>query len=137
MKKITLFATLILTTLITSCGSDDEDNKHPIVGTWQLEEVYTNGVSDSIPDCEKETIVIYGEDESYEATYKNEFDESGMCNEEVYNGTWINVVDNEYHHTIDTDSLVVFNVAFPSGRLNRERTDSGGDVIQQLFKKVN
>ena len=65
MKKILLGAFIALTTLVTSCGSKDNDTPTPpekspeIIGVWQMESSTIDGKPSSVSECRlKETIVF-------------------------------------------------------------------------------
>jgi hypothetical protein len=65
MKKILLGAFIALTTLVTSCGSKDNDAPAPpekspeIIGVWQMESSTIDGKRISVSECTiKETVVF-------------------------------------------------------------------------------
>ena len=66
MKKILLGAFIALTTLVTSCGSKDNDAPAPppqkspeIIGVWQMESSTIDGKPKAVSECTiKETVVF-------------------------------------------------------------------------------
>ena len=65
MKKILLGAFIALATLVTSCGSKDNDTPTPpqkspeIIGVWQMESSTIDGKPISVSECTiKETVVF-------------------------------------------------------------------------------
>ena len=122
MKK-TILAVAMMSILVTACGKDDGNNttQDPIIGTWQLEQTFTSNVSDDISDCEKQSIIEYHADGSYEATDKFDPEMGVECVEDNYAGTWENKGDNTYDiFTAGEEGAVAFTITFSGGKLIRE-----------------
>ncbi|MEM9686941.1 MAG: lipocalin family protein [Bacteroidota bacterium] len=124
MKKTIL--TAVVSILLTSCGKDDGNTptQDPIIGTWQLEQTFTNDVSDDISDCEKQSTIEYKADGSYEASDKFDPEMGSACVEDNYTGTWENKGDNAYDiFTTGEDGAVTFTITFSDGKLTRQIDD--------------
>ncbi len=138
MKKVILLTSVCLASLITSCGSDDDagsNSQDLIIGKWQLEQIFTNDVSDDISDCEKESIIEYKADGTYVGTDKFESGGTGAptCVEDNYTGTWENKGNNKYDDlSAGENEAVEFTITFPDGKLTRVFEDE-----KEVFVKTN
>jgi hypothetical protein len=72
-KKILLLCTAIIAIVfVISCNNDD-DNKtaNPVIGTWKLTALYTDGKSTTLTNCEMEETYIFGPEQYTHETYEN------------------------------------------------------------------
>jgi major membrane immunogen (membrane-anchored lipoprotein) len=137
MKKIILVATVFLSALFISCGSDDDGGsgitQDLIIGKWKLEQTFTDNVSDNISNCEKESIIEYKADGSYSGTDKLAPNSGTTCNEDSYSGTWKNKGNNKYSDLSTGETVPVeFTITFPEGKLTRVFENE-----KEVFVKIN
>lgn len=75
MKKLNLLLTLLLSTIIFSCGNDDSNDNmetSEIVGTWKLlsRSFFNQTITENLTDCEKQSYIQFkGDNTYYEQTY--------------------------------------------------------------------
>ena len=102
MKKLMLCALLSGIFFITACDEENESSgPDPFIGTWYLNEVKENGVSE-IPDfCEiKSRYIVEGNTFVYdEYFFTNEIN----CVNDGDTGTWVNQGNNTYEVRYDND----------------------------------
>ncbi|MDC1285521.1 lipocalin family protein [Flavobacteriaceae bacterium] len=117
--KQTILMSLLFLAAFSACKSDDDTpTQDSIIGSWQLEQTYTNGVSDDILDCQKMSTSNFLANGTFNAT-----DYSGgedICESDSYGGTWSNSGNDIYTIIIMESGLtqeIMLNITFPNGKL--------------------
>lgn len=80
MRKILLGAFIALATMVSSCGSKDDDSTNDpqaLIGAWQLESISVNGKEISLPACDGKEVRIYNG--TQQQTYDFDTDNTGNC----------------------------------------------------------
>lgn len=80
MRKILLGAFIALATMVSSCGSKDDDSTNDpqaLIGAWQLESISVNGKEIPLPACDGKEVRIYNG--TQQQTYDFDTDNTGNC----------------------------------------------------------
>ena len=80
MRKILLGAFIALATMVSSCGSKDDDSTNDpqaLIGAWQLESISVNGKEIPLPACDAKEVRIYNG--TQQQTYDFDTDNTGNC----------------------------------------------------------
>jgi len=135
--KRTILMSLLFLAAFSACKSDDDTpTQDSIIGSWQLEQTFTDGVSDDISDCQKMSTVNFLANGTFNAT-----DHSGgedFCESYSYGGTWSNSGNGVYTIIITESGLteeIKINVSFPNGKLtiiNADQVESDTTVFVRI-----
>lgn len=118
--KRTILMSLLFLAAFSACKSDDDTpTQDSIIGSWQLEQTFTDGVSDDISDCIKMSKANFLADGTFNATDARD-EEDGSCLSDSYGGTWSNS-GNDIYTIIITESEytqeVKPRITFPNDKL--------------------
>ncbi|GAA0715023.1 hypothetical protein GCM10009430_08910 [Aquimarina litoralis] len=104
MKKLIVVFVATLSLCITSCGSDDDGVRDPLIGAWQFTEAFENGESITSDPCDLQDILTFNADFAYVGRFFED-DGSGTCIElELVTGTWENGGNNVYSFTSEGET---------------------------------
>jgi hypothetical protein len=97
MKKLILLFSVISLAL-TSCNSDDDSSssQDQIIGTWKFHKFFTNGVEETLTDCEKQETYTFRSNGTVDYMYYEQDLSSNCILEEDVTGTWENDGNNNY-----------------------------------------
>ena len=133
----TIIINLFVIISFSACkkDSDSSSSKDQIIGSWQLEQRFTNGVSDEISDCEKESTVVFMENGNYSAIDK--FIEDDICISDPYTGNWMNNGNDIYELRITGNPIVLdISITFPNGKLTINVSQDGFESSVVYVKTV-
>ena len=145
MKQTILLFTLMFSSLFISCSDDDDGVDDPVVGTWQLEQTFTNDVSENISDCAKEEIIEFLGSLDFNGAPHEEVEENGetVCRRtgDTF-GKWKNLGDNQYEITFGGSlegQVQVIEIIVEGDTLTTRSTfTENGEVstFRQEFKRI-
>ncbi|WP_411029855.1 lipocalin family protein [Spongiimicrobium sp. 3-5] len=126
-----------LCTLFISCKSDDDGSDlDPIIGKWQVEQEFSNGVSENIPACEKEGYWEFSADGKYKGMDIRQ-GSTGTCGSDPFSGDWRNAGNNIYIIISDFDPSEQIeeerNITFSNGKM----TITYDNNFTSVYVKVN
>jgi len=104
MKNIKYYFVICLITLLSSCSSSDDDsgeaNNDTIIGKWQIDQRFNDGVEESLSDCFKTTTIEFTADNRFISTLMDISTSTNNCEVAlVRNATWTKISDGVYDIT--------------------------------------
>ena len=104
MKK--LLYLFILSTILISCSSNDDESLDPIIGTWQLQSVLEDGI-ELTTECERKTTLTFNENGTTASV--SFFEDGNGCESETETSTWENTGDSMYNADGEDNVLLTFS----------------------------
>ena len=135
-QKIIVATLLFAQALVGMSCNNDDDTQDPIIGKWQLEQIFSDDVSDDISDCQKETVIEFKADGTYSLidSVETSINASSLeCVKTPISGTWENSGDDTYTFTT-SDGSGTANVTFPDGKL---RYSESGSLNHSIYIKID
>jgi len=136
--KRTILMSLLFLAAFSACKSDDDTpTQDSIIGSWQLEQTFTDGVSDDISDCRKMSTANFLANGTFNATDGRD-EEDGSCLSDSYGGTWSNS-GNDIYTIIITESEYTQEakprITFPNDKLTifyEDQVESDTNVFVRI-----
>lgn len=135
MKYTTYLSILFIAcTLFTSCKKDDVTETDPLIGTWQIHEVFVAEIKVPFDDCFAQTTFEFTQDFKFIGkTY--EIDDDDVCFLDTGVGVWDRVNNNAVKIIIDNDAeTIMFSFVEGNLKISLEIDDVSSALI---FKKIN
>lgn len=156
MRKLNLFAVLMIGIFLFSCTSDDntsDENQDIIVDSWKplrVVNVYSeSGEIEFVYDnCERQSVIVFSANMSF-STMEFFNDENGDCIEDdtFQNGSWEKLSDTQYQITeiyFDSDlnenvteTYIPDSITFPNDNMMRiryiENIEENGETLEFTY----
>ncbi|MBM0651610.1 lipocalin family protein [Capnocytophaga genosp. AHN8471] len=132
MRKILLGAFIALATMVSSCGSKDDDSTNDpqaLIGAWQLESISVNGKEIPLPACDGKEVQIYNG--TQQQTYDFDTDNTGNCTFEKNTPTNYTVSGNTLKKGEDT-----YTFSISGNKLTLKYRDKNNNEGVAVFRKL-
>ena len=132
MRKILLGVFITLATMVSSCGSKDDDstnNPQALIGAWQFESISVNGKEISLPACDAKEVQIYNG--TQQQTYDFDTDNTGNCTFEKNTPTNYTVSGNTLKKGED-----IYTFSISGNKLTLKYRDKNNNEGVSVFRKL-
>jgi len=135
MKKIFLLVLILTSPILFNSCSDDDDDKDPIVGQWEIYKMTGNGIPLPIEDdCDFEGVLDFNSDGTFTVEDYEE-NNSGQCVlDETNVGSWINEGNSIYKITVDGESELI-ELTFENDTFSIIETEDN-ITIEIIYKRL-
>ena len=136
-QKIIVATLLFAQALVGMSCNNDDDTQDPIIGKWQLEQIFTGDVSDDISNCQKESTLEFKADGTYVEINSDKASFDTECFTTTFDTDlfWENSGNNTYTFT-DTGDVFKVDVTFIDGKL-RLSTSEDGENVAGVYMRID